>query len=173
MKKKSGGGSEEANMYSIGYSVNKRIYSTKSSRSKLVFRLFGGIFTILAAPIWIFCPDNPTFRKNNPFVKEEQESQEPKKVIPPIRIPKTSHGSNEQQRQQEEEQERQRRADEAKSFAPGYVTDHVLRLKEEAKRLRELLEKSNVLRNALREICYQLQDQYDKANTKYFESKNP
>jgi hypothetical protein len=47
---------------------------------------FGGVFTILTAPIWIFCQDNPTFRKNNPFRKklwEEQESQEAeaKKVI--------------------------------------------------------------------------------------------
>jgi hypothetical protein len=37
--------------------------------------LCGGIFTILSAPIWIFCQDNPTFRKNNPFRKKPWEEQ--------------------------------------------------------------------------------------------------
>jgi hypothetical protein len=43
--------------------------------------LCGGIFTILSAPIWIFCQDNEFFRKQNPFRKkawqelEEKENQ--------------------------------------------------------------------------------------------------
>jgi hypothetical protein len=40
----------------------------------------GGLFIIIAAPIWIFCQDNPTFRKNNPFRKKswEVEKEAPK-----------------------------------------------------------------------------------------------
>jgi hypothetical protein len=32
--------------------------------------LFGGIFTILTAPLQLVAPDNPTLRKNNPFRKK-------------------------------------------------------------------------------------------------------
>ena len=35
--------------------------------------LCGGIFTFITAPIWVFCPDNPTFRKNSPFKKKKWE----------------------------------------------------------------------------------------------------
>jgi hypothetical protein len=37
--------------------------------------VFGGLFTFITAPIWIFCQDNPTFRKNNPFRKKIWEEQ--------------------------------------------------------------------------------------------------
>jgi hypothetical protein len=36
----------------------------------------GGIFTILSAPIWIFCQDNEFFRKQNPFRKKAWQEQE-------------------------------------------------------------------------------------------------
>jgi hypothetical protein len=45
---------------------------------------FGGVFTVITAPIWVFCPDNPTFRKNNPFrtkVWEEQAQEEERKKL--------------------------------------------------------------------------------------------
>jgi hypothetical protein len=35
--------------------------------------LCGGLFTVFTTPIWVFCPDNPTFRKNNPFRKKAWE----------------------------------------------------------------------------------------------------
>jgi hypothetical protein len=40
--------------------------------------LMGGLFTIITAPIWVLCQDNPTFRKNNPFRKKpwEERAQE-------------------------------------------------------------------------------------------------
>jgi hypothetical protein len=41
--------------------------------------LMVGMFTIITAPIWVFCPDNPTFRKNNPF--RSKESEDVKSVI--------------------------------------------------------------------------------------------
>jgi hypothetical protein len=44
---------------------------------------WGGLFTIITSPIWIFCQDNPTFRKNNPFRKKvwEEEAEEQERVI--------------------------------------------------------------------------------------------
>jgi hypothetical protein len=46
----------------------------------------GGLFTIITAPIWIFCPDNPTFRKNNPFRKKawEEEDENTAPIATPI-----------------------------------------------------------------------------------------
>jgi hypothetical protein len=43
--------------------------------------LLGGIFTIVSSPRYIFCPDNPTCRKNNPWrmkVWQEQEKKQRK-----------------------------------------------------------------------------------------------
>jgi hypothetical protein len=38
--------------------------------------LCGGLFTVITAPIWIFCPNNPTFRKTNPFRSKGSEDVE-------------------------------------------------------------------------------------------------
>jgi hypothetical protein len=40
--------------------------------------LCGGIFTILSAPIWVFCQDNDFFRRQNPFKKKVWQEQEEK-----------------------------------------------------------------------------------------------
>jgi hypothetical protein len=34
------------------------------------------MFTIITAPIWVFCQDNPTFRKNNPWRKKVWQEEE-------------------------------------------------------------------------------------------------
>jgi hypothetical protein len=41
----------------------------------------GFIFTVGTIPIWVLCPDNPTFRKNNPFRQKvwEEEAEEQKR----------------------------------------------------------------------------------------------
>jgi hypothetical protein len=65
---------------------------------------FGGLFTVITAPIWVFCSDNPTFRKNNPFRKKAwqenpdffpqnkyQEEKKPERLpshLPEINLPK-------------------------------------------------------------------------------------
>jgi hypothetical protein len=59
----------------------------------------GAVFTVITAPIWVICPDNPTFRKNNPFRKKAweenpdvlpqnkyQEEKKPERL--PIYVPK-------------------------------------------------------------------------------------
>jgi hypothetical protein len=49
----------------------------------------GGMFTVLTLPISAFCPNNPTFRKNNPFRQkewEEDEERERNKYKPPITV---------------------------------------------------------------------------------------
>ena len=45
------------------------------AEASLFSDIFGGMFTIITAPIWIFCPDNPTFRKNNPFRQKAWEEE--------------------------------------------------------------------------------------------------
>ena len=35
--------------------------------------LCGSLFTFITSPIWVFCPENPTFRKNNPFRRKKWE----------------------------------------------------------------------------------------------------
>jgi hypothetical protein len=42
----------------------------------------GFIFTVGTIPIWVLCPNNPTFRKNNPFRKKvwEEEAEEQERV---------------------------------------------------------------------------------------------
>jgi hypothetical protein len=48
---------------------------------------FGGVFTIITSPIWVFCPNNPTFRKNNPFKQKEWEEEPVNKYNPPTIVP--------------------------------------------------------------------------------------
>jgi hypothetical protein len=38
--------------------------------------LCGGIFTILSAPIWVFCPENEFFKNQSPFRKKVWQEQE-------------------------------------------------------------------------------------------------
>jgi hypothetical protein len=52
--------------------INSCVVSAKVEASWLSDAL-GGLFTFITAPIWVFCPDNPTFRKNNPFRKKPWE----------------------------------------------------------------------------------------------------
>jgi hypothetical protein len=47
----------------------------KAAEASFFTDLMGGFFTILTAPIWVFCPNNPTFRKNNPFRKKVWEEE--------------------------------------------------------------------------------------------------
>jgi hypothetical protein len=44
---------------------------------------------------------------------------------------------------------------------------------EEAERLRDLINKGRVRRNAIKEDWYQLQEKYNKTETEYFGSENP
>jgi hypothetical protein len=41
---------------------------------------FGAVFTVITAPIWVFCSDNPTFRKNNPFRTQKWEEDAEKET---------------------------------------------------------------------------------------------
>jgi flagellar biosynthesis GTPase FlhF len=54
-----------------------------------------GLFTFITAPIWVWRPDNPTFRKNSPFRKKvweedndvlfpNKEEEEKKKFVPMV-----------------------------------------------------------------------------------------
>jgi hypothetical protein len=49
---------------------------TREVETSWFSNLVGGLFTIVTSPIWVFCPDNPTFRKNNPFRSKESEDVE-------------------------------------------------------------------------------------------------
>jgi hypothetical protein len=62
----------------------------------------GGLFTIITAPIWVFCQDNPTFRKNNPFrkkvwevEKEAQKNYYKQLPRPPKKSDNTIHNKSE------------------------------------------------------------------------------
>jgi hypothetical protein len=48
-------------------------FPTREAEASWFSDLCGAIFTLVTAPIWVFCPDNPTFRKNNPFRKKKWE----------------------------------------------------------------------------------------------------
>jgi hypothetical protein len=55
---------------------------------------FGGLFTIITAPIWVFCTDNPTFRKNNPFRKKAWEFDDNRIFPHDARNPLNKNGFN-------------------------------------------------------------------------------
>jgi hypothetical protein len=52
----------------------------KAVEASLFSDFFGAIFTIITAPIWVFCSDNPTFRKNNPFRTQKWEEDAAEKT---------------------------------------------------------------------------------------------
>ena len=56
--------------------VNMMSVSPCQAEASWFSDLCGGLFTFITAPIWVFCPDNPTFRKNNPFKKKKWEEEE-------------------------------------------------------------------------------------------------
>ncbi|MDR1434743.1 hypothetical protein [Candidatus Endomicrobiellum devescovinae] len=58
------------NMFIILTTLN-----VQNAQSSWFSDFFGGVFTVLTAPIAIFCPNNPTFRKNTPWVKKEWEEE--------------------------------------------------------------------------------------------------
>jgi hypothetical protein len=68
--------------------------------------IFGGLFTFITAPIWIFCPDNPTFRKNNPFRQKEWEEEPVNKYNHPTRFPKNKTYDEIKDELQKEQDER-------------------------------------------------------------------
>jgi hypothetical protein len=105
-KRKSGGGETKKitfkKLISIALSVALITTSipARAAEASWFSDFCGGFFTILTAPIWVFCPDNPTFRKNNPFKKkvwEETKFQVDDFYIPskdetkPTSIPLPSH----------------------------------------------------------------------------------
>jgi hypothetical protein len=68
-------------------------FPTREAEASWFSDLCGAIFTLVTAPIWVFCPDSPTFRKNNPFRKKEweeagyiynpsEDEEEKKKFVP-------------------------------------------------------------------------------------------
>lgn len=65
----------------LGICISITLVSPQAVEASWFSDLMGGLFTLITAPIQVFCPDNPTFRKNNPFRKklwEEQAKEEQK-----------------------------------------------------------------------------------------------
>jgi hypothetical protein len=68
--------------------------------------LVAGMFIIITSPIWVFCPDNPTFRKNNPFRQKEWEEEPVNEYNPPARFPKNKTYDEIRDELQKEQDER-------------------------------------------------------------------
>jgi hypothetical protein len=85
--------------------------------------VLGAWFTVITAPIWIFCQDNPTFRKNNPFRKkmweEESELEEARKPkVAPFRKKLWEEESElEEARKLKKEAENKKKQEEAQAKA--------------------------------------------------------
>ena len=107
--------------------------------------ILGVLFTAITAPIWIFCPDNPTFRKNNPFRKkawqeadnfyvnhtDEEEREKERKSMEDkfTRYRKIIDNKLNEMNEKLNEEKRNSEADKAIAFHPQYSTDHIKILK--------------------------------------------
>jgi hypothetical protein len=156
----------------------------KAVEASFISDLLGGLFTIITAPIWIFCQDNPTFRKNNPFRKKPwQEVNDFYPDTAPTlspRIPSTNH-RNEQSssdqsnsEQSSDNQEEIQRQTDARNREPSRINARREEAAAAAERLR-LARESERLRGSIaagEEEVTKLQTSYKRAKAQHKEKYN-